>query len=149
MRDYISVLQQASAQGDGYAEIELGRLEDTRHYNNQRRKLRRQHMAVLTCTAANEIRQHLKARGWQYMVNDVLATHRRLKIGEDAAHALGDIPLQAIAVNHQVQITLDTVSERETLYKLTVRRGRPQHCLRIKPTSEPSTAGQPDVNINI
>ena len=142
MDDCMAALRQHSANGNERAAYELERLQDRRKYNNAKKWLRVQQTRLLTKQAGEEIKRHLNALHLRHEYNDVMPTHRRLKIGEDAAHAVSSLPLWAIAVKHGVQITLDTVNHRETLHHMTVRHGMHDYCLRITP-------GEPDVYTNI
>jgi diaminopimelate decarboxylase len=149
MDDFMRALQQASKNGNEQAAYELERLQDRKNYNNAKRWLRIQQTRLLTRAAGDEIRRHINALHLRHEYNDVMPTHRRLKIDRAVVDAVKALPLWAIAVKHDVQITLDTVDSRETLHALTVRGGQPQYCLRITPTSEPSTKGEHQVYLNI
>ena len=142
--DYIDYLKTLAPQSEE-ATVELERLQDAKHYNNAKRKLRTQYTAMLTREAANEIKRHLKALHLRHEFNDTMPTHRRLKIGEDAMHALDSLPLSAIAVKNGVQITLDTVNNKETLHNMTVRHGQHDYCIRITPCE----GDEPYVYLNI
>jgi len=148
MDELMRALQRASQNGNEQAAVELERLQDRRNYNNAKRWLRIQQTRILTRAAGDEIRRHLNSLHLRHEYNDVMPTHRRLKIGVDEVNALKSLPLWAIATKHDVQITLDTVNNRETRYNLTTPHLNPQYCLRITSTSEPSTAGEHQVYIN-